>query len=377
MSAWDALSVRLDQRPNMNFVCTASSSAQLSEDCIMAEPRTTTVCIVGAGSMGIATGYHLAQAGAAITFLVRPHHRDRLSTPQTLYSFDDQSLKTLSNYGLMTDPGALAGTPFDFVVITLDGKALRAEAGQKLVEAIGRAFEGTSTAVVLGSVGIDLRSWFLEQSGLAETQVTSGMLANLTYEVGPAALPVHPGVNADLLATADYGFRHFSPFGFSVDLSAPRVAHDFANLYNASGASQCAVVPAADQALSMALFPVLMAWELLDWPAIADIDACDETWQLGADAMGEFQRLSIFGAGGQAASQQTTSKTLLEFFGSIEQACYPFDFAAFNRYHHGAKVNSQDHQILDEALSLGEAEGADMPALRKLIALLHREQSSA
>ncbi|WP_199821983.1 2-dehydropantoate 2-reductase N-terminal domain-containing protein [Streptomyces sp. XY152] len=49
---------------------------------------TPSVCIVGAGSMGVVTGYHLGLAGASVTFLVRPHRqaqssRPRCSTPMT------------------------------------------------------------------------------------------------------------------------------------------------------------------------------------------------------------------------------------------------------------------------------------------------------
>jgi ketopantoate reductase len=103
----------------------------------MTKTSTPSVCIVGAGSMGVSTGYHLSLAGAAVTFLVRPHRQEQLSRPQVLYSYDDHSLKTFSGYELLTDPAELAGTSFDFLVITLDGAALRAEAGQRLVDEIG------------------------------------------------------------------------------------------------------------------------------------------------------------------------------------------------------------------------------------------------
>ncbi|MFB9349556.1 hypothetical protein ACFFUA_19195 [Streptomyces heliomycini] len=159
-----------------------------------------------------------------------------------LYSYDDHSLKTYSGYQLLTDPCELAGTAFAFVVITLDGAALRAEAGQKLVDEIGHAFRGTSTAVILGSVGIDLRSCFLERSGLAETQVTYGGLGSLAHEVGPARMPTHPGTRPDLLASADYAYRHLTPSGFHVDLSAPQAAHDFAALYDRNGVSKCGIL---------------------------------------------------------------------------------------------------------------------------------------
>ena len=339
----------------------------------MTESNTASVCIVGAGSMGVITGYHLQLAGATVTFLVRPHRQEQLSRPQVLYSYDDRSLKTYSDYDLIADPAKLAGTSFDFAVITLDGAALRAEAGQKLVDEMGRAFGNTPTQVILGSVGIDLRSWFLERSGLADTQVTNAVLGILAYEAQAATLPLHPGVKPDLLAKADCAYRHPSPSGMIVDLSAPQVAHDFTALYDRSGVSKCGIVSVDEHKLGPAFFSILAAWELLDWPAAAEINPSDETWQLGTEAMREFQRLSLFGSAGLAASEQTNAEGVLGFFRELEENTLPLDLAAFNRYHHGGKVNSQDHKILREALSRGEAEGAEMPALRALIARLPSE----
>ncbi|AFH62772.1 2-dehydropantoate 2-reductase N-terminal domain-containing protein [Paenibacillus caseinilyticus] len=336
----------------------------------MNNSNTASVCIVGAGSMGVLTGYHLGLAGAAVTFLVRPHRQEQLSRPQVLYSYDDHSLKTYSGYDLITDPAKLAGTSFDFVIITLDTASLRAEAGQKVVDEIGRAFRDTSTAVILGSVGIDLRSWFLERSGIADTQVTQGGLGAFAYEAQRATMPLHPGVKPDLLAKADYAYRHHSPFGFVVDLSAPQVANDFAALYDRSGVSQCSIVSADEYNLIVAAGPPSEAWKLLNWPALADIDSADETWRLGIEAMREFQRLSIFGQAGLAASEQTDAEGFLGFFRQLEENTLPLDLAAFFNYHHGSKLNSQSHETLREALSRGEAEGAEMPALRALIARL-------
>lgn len=343
----------------------------------MTETKPTSVCIVGAGSMGVITGYHLQLAGAAVTFLVRPHRREQLSRPQALYSFDDQSLKTFSGYDLLTDPAELAGTSFDFVVITLDSASLHADAGLKLVDEIGRAFRDTPTRVILGSAGIDLRTWFLERSGLAETQVTGGTLALLAYEAQKVTLPLHNMAQPEQLAGADYGYRHVFPFGFGVELSAPQVAHDFAELYNRSGVSQCNISSADEYKVQFAVFPVIVAWELLDWPAAANIAPTDKTWQLGIESMREIQRLSVFGPAGLAASEQTDAEAVLKSWQEMEKNCLPLDLAEFNRYHHGGKVNEQDHKILRDALKRGEAEGAKMPALRALVAQLPSESAQS
>ncbi|EFC85762.1 2-dehydropantoate 2-reductase N-terminal domain-containing protein [Parafrankia sp. EUN1f] len=336
----------------------------------MTDSRQVSVCVVGAGSMGVLTGYDLSEAGVAVTFLVRPHRQEQLSRPQFLYSYDSHSLKTYSRYDVIIDPAALSGTSFDFVVVTLDGASLSADAGRTLTREIGRAFRGTSTGVILGSIGLDIRSWFLEQSGLAETQVTQGTTGSLIYEVPRAKIPWHPGVKADLLAKADYGYQPLSPAAFVVDDSAPQVAADFAALFGVNGAGKCATLTQEEFGLQFAAFPVIAAWELLDWPSLADLDHTNPTWQLGVEAMGEIQRLSIFGPSGPGASRQTTPENVLALFQQMETGVLPLDFAAFNAYHHGGKVNNQDHAFLRDALNRGELEGAQMPALRALVARL-------
>lgn len=115
-------------------------------------------------------------------------------------------------------------------------------------------------------------------------------LGLLAYEAQRVTLPLHPGVKSKLLEKADYAYRHPFPFGFAVDLSAPQVAHDFAALYDRSGSSQCSIV------------------------SVDEYKSTDEKWQLGIEAMREFQRLSIFRSAGLAASEQTNAEGVLGMF---------------------------------------------------------------
>jgi hypothetical protein len=117
-------------------------------------------------------------------FLVEGQSKGRIFVPATLEDnpyLDTEEYENSLLELLITDPAKLAGTSFDFVIITLDGASLRTEAGQKLVDEIGRAFRNTSTAVILCSLGIEIRSWFLERSGLADSQVTQGDTGALIY----------------------------------------------------------------------------------------------------------------------------------------------------------------------------------------------------
>ena len=334
----------------------------------MSEATPPAVCIVGAGSTGLMAGYHLSLAGAAVTFVVRPHRLEQLSRPQMLYSYDDDNLTAYSDYEVVTDPAKLSESSFAFVLVTLNASALHTEAGLRLVDEIGRAFRGRSTVVILGSLGLDTRTWFLGRSGLAGRQVINGALESFAYQVPFADLPPNPLISDALHGRADLAYRHPHPIGFSVDLSAPSAARSFAALYDRNGVTRCDTVTVDEYHVRVATFPILVAWGLLSWPAVHSIDPKSEIWRLGADAMREFQRLSIFGLTGRNLSEQTSPASVLQSFRELEQASEPLDFAAFMAYQHGSKVSEQDHVALREALSRGEAEGAAMPALRALLA---------
>lgn len=327
---------------------------------------TPTIGIVGAGSVGVNTAYDLARAGAKITFLVRPHRLEQLARPQQMYSYDDHTLDSYSGYDVITDPAALSGKPFDFLIVTLDTASLKAEAGLTLIKEIGRAFRGTNTGVILNAVGIEVRSWFIAESGLADDQVAMANTGGLIHEVSAANLPVDPSVNEELLTKADYAFKHLGPAGFSIDDSAPKLAEVFAAVYSGNGVPAAEIAPAAAQAIGVSGMAPTLAWGLLGWRSLDEVDASDEIWQLGVNAMREIQRLSALGPAGQAAAEQTTPEGVLEMFRQMTQLAKPLDFPAFNAYHHGGKVNPQDRAFIDDARQRGEAEGADVPALRQL-----------
>lgn len=333
----------------------------------MTQQKKTSICIVGAGSMGVVTGYYLSLGGARVTYLIRPHRQEQLSRAQKLYSYDDNSLKTFSDYELLTDPAQLAGTAFDYILVTLDGAALRSDAGEKLVQAIGNAYRDTQTGVILGSLGIDVKSAFIAQSGLAASRVSLRLAGTLIYEVPNAKLPLHNGVSTELLHQADYGFRHLSPVGLMIDDGAPDVARAFAEVFDRNGKTKCNIMPTRDFAAMITGIAAIGAWEALDWQKLTEFAPSDETWRLGVEAMREFQRLSIFGPEAAAAAEALTPEGVHSMFVGMEHAALPLDFAGFNRYHHGGKVNVQDHQILVEALERGRGEGLDMPALSALV----------
>lgn len=329
------------------------------------------VLIVGAGAMGMVTGYILHLAGAEVTFLVRPHRAETLNHPQSLYYYNDNSLKEFKDYTYLTDPSQILGKEYDFIVITLDGAALKSETGRSLVKTIGsavRQYSTKHTGVILGTAFFNIRSWFLEESGLPEEQVTLGWFTIRAYSTAAITLPLHPPTDPELLSKASIAWIDNLGNGFGVDDSAPEVANAFAKLYSSSGVSTCGITPKAQAGLYMnPIFAIYAACALLDWPKFKDIDTQGEIWRLAVAAAKEIQSLSIHGELGQKAVQSTTEATMAERFADIDAKLLPLDNRAFNRYHHGGKVNEQDTEHLRACVGFGEGEGKDMAALRELI----------
>jgi hypothetical protein len=329
------------------------------------QPR---VLIVGAGSMGIVTGYHLGLAGAEVTFLVRPHRRAELERAQTLYCYDDGMLKEYGGYTLLADPADIVGRSYDFIVVTLDGTALQNQAGEHLVKTIGEAAGDTNVKVILGSVGLDLRPWFLRVSRLPGERVTNGVLAIIAYSPKVVQLPLHAPTDADLLAQADLAYAHRDEFGFGVDDSAPNAAREFAKLYDACGISTCFIKPSTQFSADIApMFAIFAGMELMGWPALTRVCENAELWSLTVNAVKEIQGLGIHGEAGQKTQAQTTEDGLAASLAALEKDMLPLELQGFNRYHHGGKVSVQDLQILRDCIASGQAEGKDMGAVRAMV----------
>ena len=330
---------------------------------------TANVLIVGAGAMGIITGYYLDLAGVAVTFLVRPNRAERLERPQILYCYDDVSLKHYTGYNIITSPTEIAHGDYDYVILAIDGAALRSPEGEQLVTAIGEAARGTETKVIIGTIGVGLRLQFLSRSGLPGEQVFNGGLYILIYQVARVSLPVHPPTDPDLLNRADFAYRHSGGIGLFVDDSAPDAARHFAEIYNANGTSRCVVLEAQDFATMLPpVFVILAASDLMGWPRAEHLASDRELWDLTIRAVKEVQGLSIHGEAGRKAQKTTTADSFLEMFKAMEAVAYPLDLPAFNRFHHGGKVYQQDLQLLRDCVVLGEGEGQTMTALKDLIA---------
>ncbi|KAK5061519.1 hypothetical protein LTR84_008063 [Exophiala bonariae] len=333
----------------------------------MAQGQGSHVLVVGAGSMGLITGYILQLAGAKITFLIRPHRAESLDRPQKLYSYDDNQLKTFTGYDYITNPSDISGTDYDFIIITLDGAALKNEVGETLVKSLGKAVRGTRAKIILGTVFFNLMPWFLKTANLESEQVISGQLWIHIYPTSAVTLPVHGSEDVKLIAQADQAYTDCLGQGFSVENSSPAIATAFADLWNSSGVSKCGVVPKEESAVNMtSFFPILAVWGLLDWRNAQKFDATDPLWILAVKAVKEIQGLGLHGAVGQQAAAATTEASLVQVFAGMDKVM-PLNLEEFNRYHHGGKVNTQDRALLHACIEQGDAEGKSMTALKDLV----------
>ncbi|MDM9628991.1 2-dehydropantoate 2-reductase N-terminal domain-containing protein [Rhizobium sp. S152] len=329
------------------------------------------VLIVGAGSMGLAIGYHLVASGTEVTFLVRSHRVPELMRPQVLYSYDDDTLRTFAQYAVIASPSRIDEQNYDYAVVTLDGAALRDADGMAVAEALGRTSRDHGTKIILGSIGMRLKEWFIDAAGIDAGSIVNSSLGIQCYSPEAARLPLHTGTSRELLYRADLAYRHCWPFGLVVEDSAPAVAEGFAALYSANAESKCVVRPSTEFSVMLpTYFPMMAALELLDWPQAGNIDPTTPEWLLGTEAAREIQGLKINGRFGQEVKRNTTPEGLAEQWRVWEQDMLPLDLQEFNRYHHGGKVNRQDRQLLADCLALGEAEGDPMTALKKLLGRL-------
>src|SRR5258708_24585772 len=92
--------------------------------------------IVAAGAMGLVAGYHLHLGGAEITFLVRPGRVEDAARPKILYCYDDATLKVFSAFKVVSDVTEISSSSIAYVIVTLDGFAVRESEGVSLLQTI-------------------------------------------------------------------------------------------------------------------------------------------------------------------------------------------------------------------------------------------------
>ncbi len=325
------------------------------------------VLIVGAGALGITTGYHLALAGADITFLVRPGRLPALQSPQVLYCYDDRELKEFAAFDAVGSIGDAARKRYDFVLVTMDGATCRGEEASGLLGALGEAIRDTSAVVIVCGIGV--RAYIRELMGLPEGRVIEGTMRILSYQTDRVTLPLHPPTDPDRLARASMAYRHVGGSdGFMLATKPVGPAKMFIDLYNRCQVSRCHTVDARAYTLfTRTAFPTFAVFDMAGWPDAATMSGNTELMSLCCRAIKEIMRLPEHGWPGKLGALLMSQRLLSKMNQRTERNALPVDYQAFNRFHHGGKVREQDIGVMKQCLESGRAQGRSMPALEELI----------
>ncbi|MFD3377513.1 MULTISPECIES: ketopantoate reductase family protein [unclassified Streptomyces] len=326
------------------------------------------ILIVGAGATGLPIGYHLALAGADITFLVRPGRKSALDSRPPLYCYDDASLKTFDSYTVVESVAELAGQAFQFVLVTLDGHTSRTNESIAMLRQLGDAIHGSDAHVVMSAFGMGVRQHYLDVLGIPDTRLSHGFLGMLAHQAA-ADLPVHAPTDPAQVARASVCYRHPpNKAGFRLEKGNAAAAKRFAELYDRSGASRCVLIGRGlDEVFSDAGSPVYMAGAIAGWPDFTTLVADKELWRLACRAQGEIMGLPKNGLTGRLMAAFMGPRATARVHLKMEQDMLPLDYQAFNRFHHGGKVHAQDVEGLRTSLAEGRRIGRPMTALASLL----------
>ncbi|PEQ13049.1 hypothetical protein B2G71_09505 [Novosphingobium sp. PC22D] len=335
------------------------------------------VLIVGAGALGIVTGYHLHLAGAEIAFLVRPNRTEALSEPQRLYCYDDHELKTFGAYKVFTSVTDAMAREHDFVIVTMDGATCRGAEATALLREIGQAMQGRRSVAVISGMGV--RDYCRDVMQLPEARIVTGTMGLLSYQTDRVTLPPNPPTDQAKLASASIAYNHMGKNpGFLIVAKPAAAAKAFAALYDRSGVSRCAVIgPRLFDMFSASAFVTMAIFDLAGWPDAGELARNTALMDLASRATKEIMRLPEHGVPGKIAGLLVSPRQLAKTNRKMERDCLPVDYSAFNRFHHGGKVRDQDIGVLRSCLQAGRAHGRSMPALTELVERYERHIAEA
>ncbi|ALA42662.1 MULTISPECIES: ketopantoate reductase family protein [Paenibacillus] len=326
------------------------------------------ILIVGAGAVGFSVGYHLHLSGTDITFLVRKGRKATFDSPQKLYCYDDATLKNFSDFNVIEDLEEIKPQQYQFIIITLDGNASRTSEGIDMLSQMGDIVRDSATTVIMCGFGSGIREHYLQVMRIPEDQLLRGILGTLSHQSN-AILPVHKPTDPNQIAQAIVCYKHpTNGVGFQVETNNKVVAKQFITLYNRSKVSRCGQVsPAMFNIFSSVGFPVYAACDILGWPNFSTVVANKELWQLACRAQGEIATLPKHGVVGKIMGLMMGSRMTAKIHLKMERDMLPLDYQAFNRFHHGGKVRTQDVESMRNSVVEGQRQGRQMKALKELL----------
>lgn len=308
------------------------------------------ILIVGAGAVGQVYGRHLARAGHAITFFIKPAHRPALANGLSLHRLGwlRHASETWRGYELLGEVADVAARRWDQVWLCVPADALQAPLTRQVVQAAGDA---TVVCLQPGPESVaQVRAWLP-----GPDQLVQGYINFISYQ---SPLPGRPGP-----AGLAYFLSALSPGLFSGE--AARVAPVVQALR--AGGIAARPVDSIERTLGggeAALNVLVAALECNDW-RLGDF-AGSEALTLGRRAASEV--LDVLAA--ERGIRTVPYRLLLTAGGSrllllLAPRLLPLALEPYLAYHFG-KVGGQTRQILDGYLALAARQGLPVAALREL-----------
>ncbi len=140
----------------------------------MSSPR---VLIVGAGAVGQVFGHHLARAGCAVSFFVKPKYLDEVKRGFTMYRLQRRRVQPerFEGFGVATTAAQVAADTWDVVLLAISSTALRAGTWlPELALATGQA------TIVFLQPNIDDRAYLA--SIVDQARIVDGMIGFIAYQ---------------------------------------------------------------------------------------------------------------------------------------------------------------------------------------------------
>jgi 2-dehydropantoate 2-reductase len=311
------------------------------------------ILVVGAGAVGQVYARHLAQAGHRISFFVKAKYTDDLRSGLVLYQLGHGGSRrqTLSGFGIVTEPAAVAAARWDQIWLTLSSDALRGELAAGLLAAVGGA-----TVICLQP---DIGDGDYVRQRVAPGQVVQGLIPFLSYQ---SPLPGQSGPE---------GIAYFLPPLTPTVLGGdPARVQPVLQALRAGGLAARAV---PDFARATGTAPAMLQ------PLIAALEV--NGWQLGSLPGSAALRLGLAAAGeaGAIAAAETGASTLAlrpllsphawRLLLPLARRFFPLDLEAYLHYHF-AKVGVQTRLMLESYIRLGDTRGLPAAALRELLQAL-------
>jgi 2-dehydropantoate 2-reductase len=315
--------------------------------------------IVGAGAVGSTYGYLASRevpgAGAKVTYLIKPKHRNDLNDGIRLYAWKRRKaeLVRFRNFELIDDSKALRNRKFDAVLITLPSDKFRAEGW---LAGFLADFDAGSPLGKIWSLqpGTTDQAFLKEKLGeTADARIVRGQIPILSYL---APLPGEPFESP--------GYAFYIPPGAKAAWSSKNAAdaETAAKLFTAGGLPSKTVgdTPKAGQLLpEMLLRAVVAGLEKSDW----SFERLLNSGNLHLVTGGMREMLAI---GAKIQNLPDPGKTMLGKIGSsalgvrtiirVARKIIPFDLESFLRVHF-TKVEGQMHLNLDELIETGKRHG--------------------